>query len=71
MKPYAVDLRERVLADSDAEMGTLVVAVKYKVSLAWVRRLKQQRREMGQIAPRQPRPRQPIKLAKYMKQLAL
>ena len=27
MKPYSVDLRERVLADCDAGLGTLAVAV--------------------------------------------
>ena len=70
MKPYSVDLRERVLADSDAGMGTLAVVVKYKVSFAWVRRLKQQRRETGQIAPRKPRPRQPVKLVQYVEKLA-
>lgn len=70
MKPYSVDLRERVLADCDAGMGTLAVAVKYKVCPAWVRRLKQQRRETGQIAPRKPRPRQPVKMIQYMEKLA-
>ena len=70
MKPYSVDLRERVLKDCDAGMGTLAVAVKYKVSPAWVRRLKQRRRETGQIAARQPRPRQPVKLVQYVEKLS-
>ena len=52
MKPYSMDLRERVLADSDAGMQTAQVAQKYSVSKSWVRRLKQRRRESGQIAPR-------------------
>ena len=52
MKAYSMDLRERVLADSDAGMPTAQVAEKYTVSPAWVRRLKQRRRECGQIAPR-------------------
>ena len=69
MNPYSVDLRERVLEDCDAGMGTPAVAVKHKVSPAWVRRLKQRRRETGEIAPRQPRPRQPVKLAKYVEKL--
>jgi transposase len=52
MKPYSIDLRERVLADCDAGMGTDAVAQKYRVSPAWVRRLKQRRREDGSIAPK-------------------
>ena len=52
MKPYSMDLRQRVLADCDAGLPTKVVADKYRVSTAWVRRLKQRRREDGSIAPR-------------------
>ena len=47
-----MDLRERVLADCDAGLGTKATAKKYKVSPAWVRRLKQHRRERGDIIPR-------------------
>lgn len=53
---YSMDLRTRVLADSDAGMGTRAVATKYSVSESWVRRLKQRRREKGEIAPRQRTP---------------
>ena len=59
MKPYSMDLRVRVLADSDAGMRTAQVAEKYSVSTAWVRRLKQRRRESGQIAPRHGSGRKP------------
>ena len=52
MKAYSMDLRLRVLQDCGAGMKTLAVAKKYRVSTAWVRRLKQRRRETGQIAPR-------------------
>lgn len=52
MKAYSMDLRERVLADADAGLGTRAVAEKYRVSSAWVRRLKQRRRETGRVAPR-------------------
>jgi transposase len=45
-------LRTRVLEDCDAGMRTKVVADKYRVSPAWVRRLKQRRRETGSIEPR-------------------
>lgn len=47
-----MDLRERVIADCDAGLGTKATASKYKVSPAWVRRLKQHRRERGDIVPR-------------------
>lgn len=52
MIAYSMDLRERVLADCDAGMRTRVVALKYRVSPAWVRRLKQHRRERGDVVPR-------------------
>lgn len=52
MRAYSIDLRERVLADCDAGLGTTAVAEKFSVSTAWVRRLKQRRREDGSIAPR-------------------
>ena len=49
---YSMDLRERVIADCDAGLGTKAVAQKYSVSRAWVRRLKQHRRERGDIETR-------------------
>jgi transposase len=52
MTAYWMDLRERVLGDCDAGTRTKVVALKYRVSPAWVRRLKQHRRERGDIVPR-------------------
>lgn len=55
MRAYSMDLRERVLRDSDAGMKAAAVAVKYHVSSSWVRRLKQRRRETGEVAPRQQR----------------
>ena len=54
MRAYSLDLRERVLADCDAGLGTTATAAKYRVSPAWVRRLKQRRREAGEVAPRVP-----------------
>jgi transposase len=51
MKPYSMDLRERVLADCDGGLGTKAAAEKYAVSPSWVRRLKQVRRETGRTAP--------------------
>lgn len=54
MASYSMDLRLRVLEDSDSGMNTLEVAKKYRVSPAWVRRLKQRRRESGEVGPRPP-----------------
>jgi transposase len=50
---YSMDLRERVINDCDSGLGTKAVAEKYAVRPAWVRRLKQHRRERGDIRPRQ------------------
>ena len=52
MQAYSIDLRQRVLADCDAGLNNDVVARKYHVSAAWIRRLKQRRRESGSIEPR-------------------
>src|ERR1051325_11383284 len=52
MRAYSMDLRERVLADSDAGMGATAVAAKYRVSESLVRRLKQPREATGETAPR-------------------
>lgn len=52
MAPYSMDLRTRVLRDSDAGMPSKEVAAKYSVSRAWVDRIKQRRRETGEITPR-------------------
>jgi transposase len=46
-------------------MGTLAVAIKHHVSTAWVRRLKQRRRETGEIAARPPKKKTPPKWRAY------
>jgi transposase len=56
MTPYSMDLRERVLAACDAGADTEDVAATFKVSPAWVRRLKQRRRESGGAGVPAPRP---------------
>jgi transposase len=64
MQPFSMDLRRRVLKHVDAGMSTREVATKYEVSESWVRRLKQRRRESGEVAPRSSRNhRQPKWLA--------
>jgi len=60
MRAYSPDLREQVLADCDRGLTTRQVATKYSVSESWVRRLKQRRRQTGEVSPRRqsagPRP---------------
>lgn len=69
MKAYSIDLRERVLADFDSGMGNDAVARKYHVSSRWVYKLRQQRSETGQIAPRQGKTGPKLKLAAHAEQL--
>jgi len=59
MDPYSSEFRGEVLAACDANEGTHDIAVRFKVSESWVRLIKQQRRETGQIAPKTAAPRQP------------
>ncbi len=59
MKPYSTEFRGEVLAACDANEETRAIAVRLKVSDSWVRRIKQQRRETGQVAPKKAAPRQP------------
>jgi len=47
-----MDLRQRVIAACDAGRKTKDVSQTFGVSPAWVRRLKQYRRERGDIVPR-------------------
>lgn len=49
---YSQDLRDRVLAACDRGMPTKDVSSVFDVSPAWVRRLKQRRRETGETTPR-------------------
>jgi transposase len=56
MRTLSLDLRERILASYDNEEGSRQeVAHRYRVSLGVVRRLLQQRRHTGEIAPRHDR----------------
>lgn len=56
---YSKEFRAQVLAVCDAGDGTKAVALRFKVSESWVRRIKQQRRETGKIAPATTRKRTP------------
>lgn len=68
-RAYSMDLRERVLAACDAGQASRVVARQYRVSRAWVDRLKQRRQETGEIGPRRARRFKPQALAGHMEQL--
>lgn len=59
MQPYSKEFRGEVLAACDAGEMTSVVALRFEVSESWVRRVKQQRRETGQVAPKTTRNRTP------------
>jgi transposase len=53
MRAYSTDLRERVVAACDAGGATREqIAARFSVSIAWIRRLLQRRRETGSIEPR-------------------
>ena len=60
--PYSQDLRDRVLAACDRAMKTKTIADLFGVSRSWVRRVKQRRREHGEVSPRPPEP--PVRHAK-------
>lgn len=59
---YSDDLRDRVLAACDRGMPTSRVARLFGVSPAWVRRIKQRRRETGRTRPLKPGGRRPSKI---------
>jgi transposase len=53
MNAYSMDLRERVVAACDRGEGTREqIARRFSVSIAWVYRLLQRRRQTGSFAPR-------------------
>lgn len=49
---YSLDLRTRVLAAYDRGMTTQQIATTFHVSPSWARRVRQRRREFGEVAPR-------------------
>jgi transposase len=57
MEAYSKEFRRDVLAACDAGGGTRDVANRFRVAESWVRRIKQQRRETGQVAPKTTRNR--------------
>lgn len=59
MQPYSAEFRRDVLAACDAGGESREVASRFRISESWLRRIKQQRRETGQIAPKTTRNRRP------------
>ncbi len=59
MEAYTKEFRGQVLAACDGNEGTQAVALRFGVSQSWVRRIKQRRRETGQIAAKTTRNRTP------------
>jgi transposase len=53
MAAYSMDLRKRVARTCDRGIPVAAVAAQFEVSVAWVYRLLQRRRETGSISPRQ------------------
>jgi transposase len=59
MQSYSKEMRRDVLAACDAGEGTRSVALRFGCSESWVRRVKQERRELGKTAPATTRRRVP------------
>ena len=59
MEAYSKEFRRDVLRECDSGKRTREVATKFNISESWVRRIKQERRETGKIAPATTRNRQP------------
>ena len=52
MEAYSIDLRSKVLAAYDRGMKTKGIAEAFAVSASWACRVKQRRRQHGELAPR-------------------
>jgi transposase len=59
MVAYSKEMRRDVLAACDRGEGTRAVALRFNCSESWVRRIKQERRELGKTAPSAKRRRAP------------
>lgn len=71
MRTLSLDIRERIVASYDNEEGTRVeIAHRFRVSLGLVKKLLQQRRRTGDIAPRHHfAGRKPMIVAAHQRQL--
>jgi transposase len=59
MEPYDAKFRGEVLAACDTDEERRAIALRFEVSESWLRRIQQQRRETGQVAPKKAAPRKP------------
>ena len=59
MEAYSKEMRRDVLSACDRGEGTRAVALRFGCSESWVRRVKQERRELGKTAPATTRRRVP------------
>lgn len=59
MKAYSPEMRRDILAACESGEGTRAVALRFRVSESWVRRVKQEYRESGKVAPCRTRKRTP------------
>jgi transposase len=59
MAPYSKEMRREILAACDRGEGTRAVALRFRCSESWVRRVKQERRDLGKTAPLLTRRRTP------------
>jgi transposase len=57
MEAYSKEFRRDVLASCDAGEATRDVAIRFRVSESWIRRIRQDRRESGKVAPKTTRNR--------------
>lgn len=60
MEAYSKEFRREVLAACGADEQTRSVAQRFEVSESWVRRIKQERREQGKVAPHTKRRRHKV-----------
>jgi transposase len=68
MEAYSKEMRRDILRASKAGEGTQAVALRFNVSQSWVRRVKQEFREQGKVAPATTRKRTP-KWAKHTEEI--
>ena len=69
MAAYSLDLRERIISDSENGLSTEELVEKYDVSVAWVNRLKQRYRETGKFTPHKIGRRSGSKLDEHQEQI--
>ena len=67
---YSAEFRREILKACDGGEGTRAVATRFNVSESWVRRIKQERREQGKLAPLRTRKRTP-QWAVYAEQIVM